>query len=196
MRDRVDELLSRGRLSGAERERLLLRVLAAGAPPPWWRRRAIAWLAPAVAAAALLLFMVPRSTHDRFRARGGPGAAILLFVGCEDGQRTRCGHGQKLLFSVDGATEHGFVGAYAEPEAGAGERVWYFPAADGSSAEARGDRELQTLSKAIRIGPEQPLGRYVVHLVFSRRALSRDEVLKASGPDVLARDRSLFDITP
>jgi hypothetical protein len=200
MGDRLDELLSGGRLGGAERERILERALDASAPLPWWRRRAVTWLvrgtAMATAAALALFFFVPPRTHDDFRARGGAGdGAPLLLVGCEDGQSARCGYGQKLVFSVDGASEPGFVAAWAEP-AGGGERVWYFPGDDGSSPEARGDGARQLLSRAVRLGPEQPPGRYRVHLVLSRRPLSRLEALAAGGADVVATSQVTLEVTP
>jgi hypothetical protein len=168
---RLDELLSEGRLSGPTRDRILeaaLTEIQAEKPRPAWRR-ILAWALPlSTAMAAVALFVALRPSE--FRARGGAGPVLEL--GCRDGALTACPAGSTLLFRAGGAVEGGFLAAWAEP-AGGGERVWYFPAEGGESPSLVPRADLQTLPRGIRIGAEQPPGRYRVHLVLSRRPLDR-----------------------
>src|ERR1700722_5199823 len=114
----LDLLLARGHLSGAERERVLERVLDATAakarPAP---RRAWGWggVAFVGAAAAAALLVVRSRPDERFTVKGGadtPGAARVE-VACIDGNAARCALGSMLVFRVEGAQEGGFLLAYA-----------------------------------------------------------------------------------
>jgi hypothetical protein len=164
-------------MGGPERERVLGAVLAKTAPRRW--RRLLGWgLTVATAAAMLLLVMRPVP----FRARGG-GGAPLLEVGCRDGSLDACPSGSALLYRADGAVDGGFLAAWAVPEGG-GEKIWYFPTASGESPSVTARSEVQTLARGVRLGPEQPPGRYRVHLLLSRRPLERAAV-DSPPPDAL-----------
>jgi hypothetical protein len=168
--DELDALLSQGRLSGPRRDRILAGALAqAGVRRPRWRRAGV-WMASlAAAATAVLLFARPAS----FRARGGSGAVLEL--ASLDGDLASCRAGARLIFRAASA-EPGFLSAWAEPLSG-GSRVWYFPGSDGSSPRVDAGAEMHTLPAGVSLGPEQPPGRYRVHLLLSRRALTREECL-------------------
>jgi hypothetical protein len=162
----IDHLLARGKLSGARREEILQRALDAAAPEPqpWWQRLKILWLTPVVSTAAILvLFLVPQK---QFRAKGGAGTPTLD-VGCAKQDPHRCTSGDTLMFRVDGT---GYLSAYAEPvgNIGGGERVWYFGAPERVES-------VGVLKRGVRIGGEQPPGKYRVELILSSRPLSRDE---------------------
>lgn len=185
-RDRLETLLARGRLSGAERERILGDALAAaGAAPAWWRRRALWLLAPTLAAATAVALVV--RLDGGFRARGA-AAAVHLEVGCRDGA---CRPGGLLLFRVEGAAAGGFLSAYAEPERG-GERLWYFPLEDGTAPEVAAQPAPQILRLGVPIGREHPPGRYRVHLVLSRDRPAP----RAAGADVIATRTASLEVLP
>ncbi len=198
--DYLDKLLGRDRLSGPAREQILRQALkAAGVAPllPWWRRARLGWWVPAVAGVtALVLLIHPRQTHDGFAPKGSGLREPVVEVGCLGGSALRCRTGEPLIFRVAGADAGGYLAAYAEPVgASGGQRVWYFPTAGAAAAQVAAQAEPQTLRQAARLGSEQPPGRYQVHLVLSRRPLTREEALAARGPEVIAATQVLLEVT-
>ncbi len=188
--DELDRLLARGRLGGPARDRILAGALARAAPRRRWPRR-ILWLAPALAAAAvLLLWLRPRDGGFRVRGGGGPS----LEVACSDGRAGACPRGGTLVFRVDGAREGGYLAAWATPAAG-GERIWYFPAADGSAPAVAAQAGAQVVPLGARLGPSQPPGDYQVHLLLARRPLARAEV-DGAARDALAASVQRLTVTP
>ncbi|MDB4967299.1 MAG: hypothetical protein JWN44_2988 [Myxococcales bacterium] len=178
--EEINRLLARGRTSGPERERILDRALGNTAK----RRGGLTrWLAVALPATAvvLLFFLWPRSAFTP----KGPPATTFLDVSCGDGAGATCRVGGTLLFHVGGATLGGALMAWADPANG-GERIWYLPTGDGTAAAVSAAGSLQTLSRGVRLGPEHAPGRYVVHLVLARRALSRVEAVAPPAGDLLA----------
>jgi hypothetical protein len=186
--DELDALLARGKLSGPERDRMFER-LAAGAAPPrrrWWRL-AVPLGGLATAAVVLLVLFVGR---DGFRERGERGA--LLEVGCRDGARDRCPAGELLLFRVGGVDRPAWLAAYAEPVAG-GERVWYFPTADGAAPAIEARAAPQVLAQGVRLGATQPPGRYNVKLVLLPSPPTRATALTAKP---LSATVQALEVTP
>jgi hypothetical protein len=100
-----------------------------------------------------------------------------------------------LLFRVGGAAAGGFLAAWAVPEDG-GERIWYFPTLDGEAPSVAPRAETQTLGRGVRLGTEQPPGRYHVHLLLSRRALGRAEALAPANDAVLVEADLTLTVTP
>jgi hypothetical protein len=179
-------LLSGGRLSGAERERILARTLlasSAGAPAPGAGARGRRWLALAAAAlvpaAAALILLVPRAVRDageREAARAkGPAAGAVLQARCPEREPGRCRHGDRLVFEIDGAPRGGLLAAYAEGPAG--ERVWYFPAADGHLAAVSAAPGHAVVGEVVRLGDEHAPGRYTVHLYLLDHPADRAALL-------------------
>jgi hypothetical protein len=171
--DELDRLLARGRLSGRQRDNVLDGAVRAAAPRRRGWRQLLAVLLPATAA-ALLLLLWPRQA---FTPKGAP-ASTLLEVTCVDGARDRCRAGETLLFHVGGANQGGVLTAWAEP-AGGGEAIWYFPPSDDRPLTVAATPAMQTLGRGVRLGPEQPPGAYVVHLVLTARPLTRAEARDA-----------------
>jgi hypothetical protein len=202
--DEIDFLLSKGRLSGVQRDAVLQNVLRSSRPSrPMFRPFSLTLFTGAlVGAAALVLWVKTDHPSSELRAKGGTGAsstALSVELTCgagpaERASQPRCPAGSKLLFTVNGAVERGHLSAFSEP-AGGGERIWYFSAETGApTVEPR--PETQVLSEAVRIGTDHPPGDYLVHLFVTRRPLSRAELLAAPTGDVLAEARLRMTVTP
>jgi hypothetical protein len=187
--EELDHLLLRGRLSGAARERALEGALRAAVPRRARWSRWAGLLAPAAALVALLVLW-PRTG---FTPKGGVAQPVLLDVACADGAHA-CRAGDTLVFQVASA-QGGLLAAWAEP-LGGGERVWYFPASDGHLVSVAAQPTIQILKQGIRLGPAQPPGAYLVHLVLTRRALDRAELLAARPDDVLGASSVRIDVAP
>ena len=186
--DSLDALLARGRMGGPLREEVAVRVIDARAARGRWR--AVAFVAgPVLAlAAGVLIFIGPR--HE-FAAKGSAGtAAAVLEVVCSSGESGACARGEELFFRVENARVVGFLEAWAEP-AGGGERTWYF-VGDGA-LPVRATPDVQTLARAVRLGPEQPLGVQRIHLLFSRAPLAQSEVPGKRG-EILAEASIAVDV--
>jgi hypothetical protein len=181
----LQRLLSRGRLGGPARERVLERVLDQVAPP---RRRRRAWLIPlglALGSGVALLVLVarPRPDEGGWGVKGGPaGNAVTLEARCPDA----CRPGATLMFSAFGAPGPGFLGAYAQP-AGGGERIWYFSAESEAPAVPASAQATQPAGRGIVIGPEHRPGPYQVHLFLCSAPLPQAVLLEGRDPRILAR---------
>jgi hypothetical protein len=195
--DKLDELLARGRLSGRQVDEIWDNVWDRVEPSTRPRRRP--FLRPffvfggvlASAAAAWSFFARPAPEH--FTPRGEPTVASgAVSIGCASSGRAVCRTGETLMFSVNGALAHGFLGAYAErigePSA---ERIWYFPNAGGASPAVPTSTGTVVLADGIRIGEEQPPGRYRVTIWTSPRAFDRAE---ASRDDVGVSSKTTLEL--
>jgi hypothetical protein len=188
--DEVDYLLSRGKLGGSQRQRILETALAASREGFWarWRGR-IAWSAGGLtlATGAVALFLLRRAPDQdsaSFHVKG-PGDAPLITVACLGAQVSNCPSGSKLAFALEGGRDKGgFLTAYAEP-AKAGERIWYLT--NESVGAPSADSSPRVLPKAALIGDGQPPGTYRVHAIFSRRPVSRESLANLGADDTLAR---------
>ncbi|MBW8879814.1 MAG: hypothetical protein JF614_33205 [Acidobacteria bacterium] len=188
--DEMDYLLSRGRLGGSQRRRILDTALAASRPRPWARWRALlAWggggVALAAGAAVLLLALRPKGDDGGggFQVKGGN--APLITLTCLGASVAACPPGSKLAFSLDGGRDRGgFLSAYADPVE-SGQRVWYLHGESVGAANA--DFAPRVVPRGALVGPGQPVGRYRVHAVFSRRPVSREALGSLAPADVLAR---------
>ena len=183
----LQRLLSRGRLGGPARERVLDRVLDKVAPA---RRKRRAWLVPLALAlgsgvALLVLVVRPRPEEGSWGARGGAArSAVTLDARCADA--AGCRPGATLIFSAFGAPAPGFLGAYAQP-AGGGERIWYFSAETEAPPVPVSAQATQPASRGIVIGPEHRPGPYQVHLFLCGTPLSQAVLLEGRDPRILAR---------
>ena len=190
--DELDYLLSRGKLGGSQRDRILDAALTASRKTvAAGRRRRIAWAAGSLAfatCAVVLLLTLRRSGEEgsaAFQIKG-PGDAPLIVLSCLGGQLDGCPSGSKLAFALDGGRDKGgFLTSYAEP-IGAGERIWYLTNESVDEAGAV-DASLRVIRKAALIGEEQPPGTYRVHAILSRRPVARDALAALTSADMLAR---------
>jgi hypothetical protein len=197
-RDRLDQLLSRGRLGGPTAERVLDGALrqAGIVPPPWYRRRAVLFGSPVlVCAAAAAFVLIGRPAPDTMRSKGGsPGDSAVVSVECGGRAPGTCGREDLILFRVEAVARQGFLAAYAEPAIG-GERIWFFPQADGSAPVVAAGTGPQVLREAVAARSMSP-GHYQVHIVITGRPVSKQEILAGAGADVIAVRTTPLEVTP
>jgi hypothetical protein len=197
--DEIDYLLSRGKLGGPQRSRILKAALTASRPGFWSRwRRPFRWgaggLVLATGAAALVLtFRAPLDGEGGFRAKG-PGDAPLITLACLGATVTACPTGSRLVFALDGGHDKGgFLTAYADPAA-AGERIWFL--SNEPVAAPAGDSPSRVITKAALVGEGQPPGHYRVRAVFSRQPVARDALSALAAADTLARVEIELVVSP
>jgi hypothetical protein len=112
------------------------------------------------------VFVVGRP--DGFRARGrSAGAELAAFC---DGP---CRVGGTLRFRINGATSGGYFEAWAERSDG--ERIWYFSGDNAVPVPAQPGEQL--VARAVVLGPEATPGHYRIHLVLSKTALDKAQLL-------------------
>jgi hypothetical protein len=175
-------LLSGGRLSGADHDKILARVLPS--PSSGFRswRFAIGTLTLAATAATALVFVFqrlePRARTPWMATKGEAGA--VLSVQCLSRPGGTCRRGDRLLFAADGMTEGGLLAAYADGPAG--ERIWYFPAADGHLATVPPHEGSSVARETAEIGEEHPFGRYTLHLFLLAGPTDRATLLEGRAP--------------
>jgi hypothetical protein len=182
--DSLHSLLARGRLSGAQRDRILDRVLDEHAAARPRRRWAIAAGVALPVAAAIALALGLRATATEGDAPGGwlvpkgDGVSIHLEARCPERAAGSCHKGDRLVFSADGVKRNGFFAAHAT--CGSGERIWYFPAADGTLPSIRAEAGHVVVNQAARIGDEHGTGRCELSLFLLEEPADRAEVLAGS----------------
>lgn len=195
--DPIENLLSRGNLSGAQRDEIFERVIEQTVLRERrhiWRRWVARW-GPGTglalsAALAVALWARPRNDSDELRAKGGGGApGLTVNVECQPGSLSACARGSTLVFSVEGAPAGAYLAGYAEPARG-GERIWYF-SADGESP-ALGTPDSRVLARGVRLGPEHAPGAHRVRLLVTARPLDRSALLHPSRDTVIAE--RVFDL--
>jgi hypothetical protein len=197
--DELDYLLSRGRLGGSQRERILNAALVSSREgfSARWRRR-MAWSAGcltfATGCAALLLFLrAPHEGSAGFRAKGR-GAEPLIVVACLGGQMTACSPGSKIAFALEGGDDKGgFLTAYADPIK-PGERIWYLT--NEVVGAPQSDSLPRVIGKAAVIGNGQPAGSYRVHAILSRRPIARATLSSLPAADKLASTELQLAVRP
>jgi hypothetical protein len=153
----------------------------------------LAWGMPlATVAAALVLYFGARPTTFRARGRGATVLEPVLEMVCRD---RGCPSGSTVMFRASGVTRAGFLSAWATPEYG-GQRIWYFPTDSGESPPVEAREGPQLLNRGVRLGAEQPPGRYRVHLVLSLRPLTRAELSSPPKDALLAEDEGTLELSP
>lgn len=181
----LDRLLSRGKLSGPDRDRVLSHVLEETAREGRDVRPRDRLLALAASAAAVLvivsvgIWFAGRSAGNldsAFRAKGNDTGPVIE-LGCRHGtevRETTCSPGDTLLFRVDGLERMAYLAAYADgPD---GKRVWYFPADDGSMPALEQSPKPRLVDRAVVIGDEHTLGRNLVTVLLFSTPLRRDAI--------------------
>jgi hypothetical protein len=176
-------LLAGRRLSDADHDAILARVL----PPARWRSP-LRWLAASglalsVGAVAVLLVLARPKDGDRVQpglaGKGAPGAPGLA-ARCPDSAPGTCRRGDALLFEVDGAVGGGMLAAYAV--SGSGQRIWYFPTATGHLATIPAGDGRFLVREVARLGAEHAPGTYEVHLSLLDTATDRAALLEGRAP--------------
>jgi hypothetical protein len=180
MRDDIDILLSRGGLSGAERERVLDAVLDRLDPArPRLRRAAVIAVTVVALAAGVVAYLAnSRPRHSAFASRGRDRSAAQIEMVCLPGSLGACPRGSRLLFRPWGLGQERsrYLSAYAEPE-GRGERIWYFSADEESPKMGSSPTSAEPIDRVVVLGQEHAVGEYAVHIVVSDHPLPRADVL-------------------
>jgi hypothetical protein len=173
----LDQLLSRGRLSGREYDRIEERVLERVRPERkkrWWLA-----LAPATAAASLLgVWLLGQGAPGPggFTPKsGGEPARAAIDAGCEGPRPHECRVGQTLMFSVGANAPRGYLAAYAERVGAPGERIWYFPVRSGTAPRIEPAAETRVLGEGVRLGAPHVSGRYRVYAWISDTPVERTD---------------------
>ena len=197
----VDELLSKGHLSGPQYDVIAERVLAR-ASPRGRRRSALLLSVPLAALAAGLAawLLLPKSalsppdghnalsSSEAWRAKGGPeGLAGAISVGCDGAPSAPtgqaggvvCARGATLLFAVNSAVASGYVSAFAQREGVTdSERIAYFPTAHTHSPLVEPGEGTVALPLGIRIDERHTVGKYRLHVVLTRNPPTNDDELR------------------
>jgi hypothetical protein len=197
-RHHLDRLLARGALSGQEREDVLARVLEKTARPARRSRVRPAILGVAgFAACAAVVTAVAVAWQGRdtgaFASRGGQDQGIHVEIACSGARLSACPVGSHLVFSASGAAP-GYLTAWAEPVAG-GERIWYFSAEHGAPTVPP-TATASPLDRAVEIGPEHAIGKYVVHILVGTHPFSREQALRGDPASVLASETAAIEVVP
>ena len=191
--DKIDELLSGGRLGRPAQERVLGRVLAAvEAPARATRRKRIlaftvgASSLAAVAAAALLFVGRSRSPSGAYLAAKGERApAGAIEPVCENGTAA-CRIGERLFFRAGASESRRWLAIFAERTDGAAPgRIWMLPGPDGVAPEIPPAPESAILPRAVDLGAELRPGLYRLTILVFDHPPTRDEA--ASGASARSR---------
>ena len=177
--DELHSLLARGGLSGAQRDRIFERVVAAHPPP----RRSRRWVGIAAGAllpiAALVALGVSRYQSDDGGAEWlvpkGEGNAPTIEARCPGRPPGECRAGDRLIFELDGANGGGFFAGYADCQGK--ERVWYAPGSDGNLPEVAPAPGHAVVPRAARIGPEHGVGTCSLQLFLLNERVDRGQLL-------------------
>ena len=186
-RDKLDDLLARGRLSAPRRERIFDEVdrrvrRSARAPSKY-----LLVAGPiALAAGLVMLLRPPSESSGHFAAKGSARSSFEL--GCSGGEISHCPRGSKLIFRLGALPSGGFLHAYAEPLERGRERIWYFPTAANLPPRVEPAAEGSILERGMVVGPEHATGLYKVHVVLASTPLSREELLASPAQNVVAAD--------
>ncbi|HEV3190385.1 MAG TPA: hypothetical protein VGY54_07800 [Polyangiaceae bacterium] len=193
----LDALLARGALSGPTRERVLGGVLDRVSPSQRGKsiKTAVAILFPAAAAVAIWFGGVrplakPGASSSAFEARGSASRTVRVDAACSGGPMLSCPRGSRLVFRGWPDTPPSYLAAFADP-VGGGERIWYF------SVESESPRlGAAAVDRAVLIGPEHAVGRYVIHVIVSTRPISRTQAAASSDPAVIGSETLDLGIVP
>lgn len=173
----IDRLLGgRAHLSVTEREAMLERVLENHAPERPRARWLLRW-GVALAALVVATVYVGRSSLEVDLVARGATLRPSFTVACvTEGQAGRCQRGAKLAFAV---SPRGYRAFAAVAEAPDGTTLWLYPSEEQgrSVALSSPDGGPITLENAVLM--DGPAGAYVIHALFSPRALVREEIRSA-----------------
>jgi hypothetical protein len=181
--EKIDELLSGGRLGRPAQERVLGRVLdAIDAPARAARRKrtlAITFGAGSFAAlaAAVLLFVgrSPSPSGAYLAAKGERPPAGAIEPVCESGTAA-CRTGERLFFRVFASESRRWLAIFAESADGATPgRIWMFPGPDGVALEIPPAPEPVVLPRAVELGAELRPGLYRLTILIFDHPPTREE---------------------
>lgn len=195
--DTLQSLLAEGRLSGAQRDRILERVLDEHARP----RRRRAWvtaLAAALPVAAVAVFFLrgrsePVPDQGDWLVPKGAAQGLHLSARCPERALGECALGDRLLFELDGPRPRSAFSAYAE--CGTRERIWYLPTRVADPPAIAAGEGHFVVPVAARIGAEHGAGPCKITLVLLEASADRSSIV-AGTAHALARDEISLTIAP
>jgi hypothetical protein len=197
--DAVDQILSNGYLSGSQYDRIWRRIKSKSTNE---RKPRGAWFwgsSIALASAAGILFVaLARPDLGIVTSKGAqlPGAGVIE-ISCSSERNGACRGGSTLMFTVDGATAAGFLGAYAQrTDDPTQTRLWYFPDASGRAPAVASGAGMIVVPEGIKIGQEHRPGTYRVNAWIANRPLTRSEVDHAPKGVIIARSMLTIEIVP
>ena len=196
----LDYLLSQGRLSGPEKERVFDGVMdnvlqevspderhraIAAADPRAGRRsssqRQRRWVVAlsAIAAMAVVGVLLLDELADPVSSKA-PGAFVArgtqeqtaspIEGGCQGG----CQRGDTLMFRVHSVPQSVYLAAWSVgPE---GKRTWYFPTDDGEMPQLRPNPQPTVLRHGIKLGAEHALGAHALHFLLVAQVETRTQI--------------------
>jgi hypothetical protein len=195
--DTLAFMLARGRLSGAQRDRILNLVLRrrASRPRRWWLW-VVGALTPMTAALALIVVAALRTTETRpqpaFAARGAADGPVVE-ARCLSRPKGICRRGDRLVFDVDGADRAAWLAAFAEGPSGA--RIWYFPGKRTPPPAVPAGGGHVVIGQAARIGDEHTVGRHRLHLLVLDQPADRAALESGQAP-VVAETVVVLEVLP
>jgi hypothetical protein len=132
---------------------------------------------------------------DMRRSRAGPSfQPSCLSLGGSPGP---CVPGGRIVFRVEPAGYGAFSALAETPE---GNTVWYFPGADRpDSVDLQNLPKTGVLGQVAVVPADSVAGEYVLHGVFSRVPLGKDEIreaLSTGRPDATALERRIRVLVP
>ena len=191
--DKIDELLSGGRLGRPAQERVLDRVMATvEAPARAARRKRLLAITVgtgsfAAVAAAVLLFVgrSPSLSSGYMAPKGAPAAAGAIEPLCESGTAA-CRTGERLFFRVAASESRRWLVIFAErSDEPTPSRIWMFPGSDGIAPEIPVAPEPAVLPRAVELGAALRPGLYRLTILVFNHPPTRDEA--ASGASASLR---------
>jgi hypothetical protein len=191
--DKIDELLSGGRLGRPAQERVLDRVMATVEAPARSarRKRRLAIIfgtgSFAAVAAAVLLFVgrSPSPSGGYMAPKGTPAAAGAIEPVCESGTAA-CRSGERLFFRAAASESRRWLAIFAErADEATPARIWMFPGPDGVAPEIPVAPEAAVLPRAVELGADLRPGLYRLTILVFNHPPTRDEA--ASGASASLR---------
>lgn len=193
----LHSLLARGRLSGAQRDRIFENVMEAQQPAQRSRRWGVIATGALLPIAALVALGIslrdPAGDRREWLVPKGDAAGPTIEARCLGRKPGECRAGDRLMFELDGAKTGGFFAGYAD--CAGKERVWYAPGADGILPEVSPSAGHTVVARAARIGAEHGSTTCTLNLFLLGERADRARLL-AGGVKPLSRAVVSLKILP
>jgi len=187
--DKIDEMLSGGRLGRPAQERVLGRVLVAlDTPALASRRKRVLTIASGAgllaAVAAVVLLFVGRSSpppgSDQTAKGGARSVAAAIEPVCQSGTAA-CRAGERLFFRADASESRRWLAIFAErTDETPARRIWMFPGPDGVAPEVPPVPEAAVLPRAVELGAGLGPGLYRLTILVFNHPPTREKAESGS----------------
>lgn len=145
---------------------------------------ALAAASSAATLALVLFFFYPTDRLEpEFTARGTEQTIPSFTLDCVDRESPGiCRPGSKLSFTLESTDKDSYFSAFARRSDNT--IIWYYPDRAGNGLFVSSSPDRLLLRQGIRLGQEQPPGKYEVFGIFSDHPLTRDDIKAALGHDL------------